>query len=171
MLYQLFSDTYRLWIDGCDRAGYRSDTDRRTLLPAGRHFSVYGDMMQAANDAFMIKSKIWVEDSQGSVVFGLGRYRILEAIHRLGSMNAAARELKMSYRAVWCRIRASEERIGKILVARQGKGSVLTPEARQLMKQFKRLQAIVEKESDAVFDLLMSNQIASPPPPPSNPET
>lgn len=120
-------------------------------------------MAAVPHNTFAIKSKIWVEDNKGDVVFGLGRFVILDAISRLGSMNAAAKELKMSYRAVWCRIRASEERIGKKLVAREGKGSVLTAEAQRLMQQFKRIHAIVEKESDSVFDLLMSEQIGKTP--------
>jgi hypothetical protein len=35
----------------------------------------------------------------------------------------------------------------------------LTPFARSLMKQFKRLQAIVEKESDDVYDSLISDDL------------
>ena len=66
---------------------------------------------------FYIRSKVWMEDEEGNVVFGLGRLRILEAIQRLGSINAAAKELKMGYRAIWGRITASERseerRLGK----------------------------------------------------------
>ena len=62
---------------------------------------------------FAIRSKIWIDDMEGNVVFGLGRYRILG---RLGSMHAAVRQLQMRYRAVWMRTRTSEERIGKPLV-------------------------------------------------------
>lgn len=112
-----------------------------------------------ADKSYSIKSKIWIEDSDGNVVFGLGRFRILDAIDRLGSLQAAAKELKMSYRAVWCRVKVSEERIGKPLVARQGKGSKLTVQAERLMKQFKRIQALVENESDDVYGSLMSDQL------------
>jgi len=96
---------------------------------------------------------------EGNVVFGLGRYRILEMIRRLGSMNAAAKELHMSYRAVWMRIRSSEERIGKQLVVRGGKGSRLTSFAEKLMKQFKRLHTIAEAESDDVYKSLISDHL------------
>ena len=108
---------------------------------------------------FVIRSKIWIEDREGSVVFGLGRYQILKKIARLGSMHAAAKELQMSYRAVWMRIRTSEERMGKPLVVRKGKGSRLTPFAKKLMKQFKRLHLIVEEESDSVYDSLMLDHL------------
>ena len=108
---------------------------------------------------YSVRSKIWIVDSDENVVFGLGRFRILDAIERLGSLQAAAKELKMSYRAVWGRIKASEERIGKPLVVREGRGSRLTVHAERIMKQFKRLQAVVEKESDDVFDSLMSTPL------------
>jgi molybdate transport system regulatory protein len=80
-------------------------------------------------------------------------------IGRLGSMHAAAKELQMRYWAVWMRIRKSEERIGKPLVVREGKGSRLTPFAENLMKQFKRLHTIVEAESDEVYNNLMSDHL------------
>jgi len=108
---------------------------------------------------FVIRSKLWIEDKNGKVVFGLGRYRILDAIRRLGSLQAAAAELKMSYRAVWMRIRASEIRMGRQLVVREGRGSRLTPYAENLMKQFKRLQMIVLSESDEVYENLMADHL------------
>ncbi|MBW1609525.1 MAG: LysR family transcriptional regulator [Deltaproteobacteria bacterium] len=115
--------------------------------------------MAKEKTSFSVRSKIWIEDVEGNVVFGLGRYIMLEVIGRLGSMNAAARELRMSYRAVWIRIRTSEKRIGKTLVSRQGKGSQLTPFAEDLMKQFKRLQSIVEAESNDVYESLISDHL------------
>ena len=109
---------------------------------------------------FAVRSKIWIEDMEGNVIFGLGRYRILEMIRRLGSMHAAANELQMSYRAVWMRIRTSEKRIGKPLIIRRGKGSGLTLFAENLMKQFKRLHTIIETESDEVYQSLISNHLS-----------
>ena len=109
---------------------------------------------------FCVRSKIWIEDSKGKVIFGLGRYRILEAIRRLGSMHAAAKELHMSYRAVWMRVRSSEKRIGKELIVRQGKGSRLTPFAENLMKQFRRLQSVVQAETDEVYESLITDYLS-----------
>ncbi|MCU0603014.1 MAG: LysR family transcriptional regulator [Desulfobacterales bacterium] len=112
--------------------------------------------MSGGESPFRIKSKIWVEDDKGKVVFGLGRYRILEAVRRLGSLQAAALELKMSYRAIWARVSATEERLGKPLLIRDPHGSRLTPLGETLLKQFQRLLKIVETESDAVYKDLMS---------------
>ncbi len=108
---------------------------------------------------FVIRSKIWIEDDHGNVVFGDGRYRILDAVDRLSSLQGAALELKMSYRALWGRVKASEERLGQTLVERQGRGSRLTPFARKLMIQFRELQGRIHHESDAVYSSLISNYI------------
>ncbi len=59
-----------------------------------------------------VRTKIWIDDDNDKVIFGSGRVRMLEAIDRLGSMNKAAKELKMSYRALWGRIKSTEERLG-----------------------------------------------------------
>ncbi|MDZ7760726.1 MAG: LysR family transcriptional regulator [Desulfovermiculus sp.] len=108
---------------------------------------------------FAIRSKIWIADQDEQIVFGLGRYRILEAVHRLGSLQAAAQELKMSYRAVWCRMKATEERLQCNLLIRSNNGSTLTPFALKLLKQFRRLQAVIESESDAMFKELMAESM------------
>ncbi len=108
---------------------------------------------------FAVRSKIWIEDSNGKVIFGLGRYRILEAIGRLGSMQAAAQEMHMSYRAVWMRVRSSEKRMDKELIVRDGKGSRLTPFAENLMKQYRRLQSVVQAETDDVYESLITGYL------------
>lgn len=108
---------------------------------------------------FALRSKIWIEDDSGKVAFGLGRYKMLAAIDRLGSMNKAARELKISYRSVWCRIRESEERIGHKLVESKGKGSALTPFARNLMEQYMKLEENIQKDADKLFKQLLSGSL------------
>ena len=105
---------------------------------------------------FRIRSKIWVEDANSKVVFGLGRYRILEAVQRLGSLQAAALELKMSYRAIWGRISATEKRLGKALVIREPRGSRLTPLGERLLNQFLRLLKTTETGSNAAYNNLLA---------------
>jgi len=111
--------------------------------------------MENQENKFVVRSKIWLENSTGKVAFGLGRFRILEAIDRLGSMNSAAAELSMSYRSVWCRIRESEDRIGRKLVVRKGKGSTLTSFARGLMERFTDLNVKLQEEADKMFGNLL----------------
>jgi len=102
------------------------------------------------------RSKVWLQDGDGNVIFGTGRLRILKAIQRNGSIHAAAKELKIGYRAVWARIHATEERLGVKLLEKKiggtsGGGSELTPLAEFLIEQFTIIQKKIEKETDELF--------------------
>ncbi len=106
--------------------------------------------------ALQIKSKFWIEDEFGRPVFGQGRRIILEKIDELGSIRAAATDLKMSYRAVWGKIKTAEERLGiKLLETFPGggknKGARLTKEAREFLDMFKRLQNQGNAQADKLF--------------------
>jgi molybdate transport system regulatory protein len=87
---------------------------------------------------FRVKSKIWIENEEGKLIIGTGRVRILEAILEAGSMNKAARMLKQPFRAVWGKIKATEERCGFKLVETTNAGSRLTKEGIQLLSTFTR---------------------------------
>ncbi len=105
---------------------------------------------------FTIKSKIWITDESGAVVFGSGRVRILQAIADHGSILSAAKELNMSYRAVWGKIKATEERLGQQLLDRKiggakGGGSELTPLGKALVERFRHLQTLTETAADTLF--------------------
>ena len=113
-------------------------------------------MMKKPPKKLFIRSKVWIEDQYGNVVFGLGRIKILEAVDRLGSLHAAAKELKMGYRAIWGRIGATEKRLGELLLVRtiggsSGGGSQLTPFARMLLDQFSELHREIRQHSDIQF--------------------
>jgi len=103
-----------------------------------------------------VRTKIWIDDEHGNVIFGSGRVRMLEAVDRLGSMNKAAKELNMSYRALWGRIKSTEDRIGaKVLIAKPGGGkqcgSSLTPTGKKLLEKYKHLRERVLKIADEEF--------------------
>jgi molybdate transport system regulatory protein len=104
----------------------------------------------------IIKSKIWIENEMGEVVFGSGRLRILSAVEKHGSILAAAKDLNMSYRAVWGKLKATEERLGQPLLSRraggaQGGGSELTPLGKALVERFRHLQTLTETTADTLF--------------------
>lgn len=106
-----------------------------------------------------IKFKIWIEKS-GGVAFAEGRKMLLEAVDRLGSLNAAAKELGMSYRAAWGKVKATEKVLGIKLLevttgGKGGGGASLTPEARALISKYKKFSDnaadIIEKEFKKIF--------------------
>jgi molybdate transport system regulatory protein len=116
-----------------------------------------GYEMAAKIKNISVKSKVWLEDRQGRIIFGLGRMRILTAIEKCGSLNAAAKDLKMSYRAVWGKIKVTEEALGKPLLVKSqggsaGGGSTLTPYARTLMERYLALSRIIDTQADDLFE-------------------
>lgn len=103
-----------------------------------------------------VRSKVWLQDDSGRVIFGLGRMRILEAIEETGSLNGAAKKLKMSYRGVWGKIKVTEEALGKPLLLKSvggtsGGGSQLTDYAREIMQRYYKLKAYVDEKADTLF--------------------
>jgi molybdate transport system regulatory protein len=113
--------------------------------------------MKDASRKFRIRSKIWIEDSRGKLVLGPGRLRIFDSIQRTGSIHAAAKELGMSYRAVWGKIKATEERLGKMLLVKSvggltGGGSQLTPQAVALVEAYRNMQDYLTEEADKLFE-------------------
>ena len=93
-----------------------------------------------------IKYKIWFEKN-GKLVFGKGRENILKTMDELQSLNAAAKELGMSYRAAWGRLKASQDRIGMKLIdnSSQTRTMQLTPLARTIIKHFEKLEKDLNK--------------------------
>lgn len=88
---------------------------------------------------YELKYKIWLE--QNGKCFGEGPYQLLKGIEETGSLNTAARAIKMSYSQAYTLIKAMEKRLGFTLIVSQaggsgGGGSELTPEARDLMQLY-----------------------------------
>jgi molybdate transport system regulatory protein len=85
----------------------------------------------------VLRVHLWLE-SEGGMLFGLGRAQLLEMVALLGSLNQAAKALGMSYRAAWGRIKRTEEALGEPLLAKASgrKGYELTPLAGELVRNF-----------------------------------
>lgn len=113
-------------------------------------------MRKSHNERDMrIKSKIWIE-IKGEPVFGRGRRFLLEAIDTHGSINQAAKEVGVSFRRAWSRIKAMEDRLGIKLVertvgGRNGGGAVITPDARMFLKRFEALETDIHRTVDERF--------------------
>jgi len=108
--------------------------------------------------ALKIRSKIWVENDKGQLVIGTGRLRILQAIGEVGSMNKAAKMLKQPFRAVWGKIRATEERVGFTVVERTSGGSRLTREGQELLDKYVSLRERCEEYADKQFKDLFGQE-------------
>ena len=116
----------------------------------------------------LIKSKIWIEDDEGNAVFGTGRLRILSAVEEHGSILAAAKALGMSYRAVWGKIKVTEDRLGQSLLTTRaggahGGGSELTPFGKVLVARFQQLEDLTSRAADALFSGVFANALVFKP--------
>jgi len=104
----------------------------------------------------VLRIQPWFESDKG-VLFGMGRVLLLQKVIELGSLNKAAKEMGMSYRAAWGKIKASEEALGApLLIREEGKRSFkLSPLGEELVNKFiawqKRVEEFALKTSQGEF--------------------
>lgn len=99
-----------------------------------------------------LRSRQWIVNEEGEMVMGEGRKKILETIEQTGSINQAAKLLKMSYKGVWSRIKATEQHLNLRLVQPDGKrGSHVTEEGKALLRRYTRLKQECLEADDRIF--------------------
>jgi len=99
-----------------------------------------------------LKSRQWLEDSRGNIIMGEGRQRILELIEQTGSINQTAKLMRMSYRGVWGKIKATEEHVNKkIVLTEKRNGSHLTEDGKRLLMNYARLKEECQKADEKIF--------------------
>ena len=106
--------------------------------------------------------KLWLscDDAQGA--FGDGKWRLLKAIQREGSLRAATDSLGISYRKAWGDLRKAEKSLGVKLIERHRGGSSggetsLTDAGKDWVRAYnafrERVAQNIATEFDAVFGL------------------
>ena len=99
-----------------------------------------------------LRSSQWIVDADNNIIIGEGRAKILEHIDQTGSMNQAAKLMKMSYKAVWSKIKATEKHMNVCIVHTDRKeGSRLSQEGRDLLEKYKLLKAQCLSADDKIF--------------------
>ena len=102
--------------------------------------------------SFRLKSRQWIVDENGKIIIGEGRKEILENIEKTGSINKAAKVMKMSYKGVWSKIKATENYMNKRIVDTSKKrGSCLTKEGKELLEKYNRLKKKCLQADDKIF--------------------
>ena len=99
-------------------------------------------------------------------IFGHGKAMLLEAINTHGSISAAAREIKMSYRRAWLLTDSMNKNFKQPLVesslgGKGGGGANLTKEGKKVLKLFrdmeKKAQNILTNEKLSFAKLISKN--------------
>lgn len=86
------------------------------------------------------------------IAVGPGKIELLEAIAKTGSITAAARQLRMSYRRAWLLV-ATMNRCFKVPVVaaevggKRGGGTHLTNSGKQAVARYRRIERMAEKAS------------------------
>ena len=100
-----------------------------------------------------IRSNQLLISDDGGIIMGSGRMEILDSIDRTGSMNQASKEMKMSYKAVWSKIKSTEKNFGKQVVHADKKtGTKLTDEGRKLLEKYRQLKERCIQADDTIFE-------------------
>ena len=104
----------------------------------------------------IIRLAIMCEEAENNSQFGRGVASLCQGVRELGSLNAAAKGMKMAYSKAWRIIKETEAALGFQLLNRDGAhGSTLTAEGDKLLDTYlaidEKLQKTAEKEFAKLF--------------------
>lgn len=112
----------------------------------------------------IVKTKTWIENSEGELLFGKGKTEVLEVIAEAGSIVKAAEILGMNYKKCWTHLQILAKNLDEDLVnTKQGggdnAGTTLNPRAYELISAYKQLQRDIEDFANKRFkELFLSDQ-------------
>ncbi len=100
-----------------------------------------------------LKSSQWIVDENDNIIIGNGRAQILKNIEQTGSINQTAKVMKMSYKAVWSKIKATEKHLDTRIVHTDRKeGSRLSKEGKELLEKYRHLKKECISVDDKLFN-------------------
>ena len=109
-----------------------------------KHLSRSG---QEPESGIVVRSKVWLE-KDGKLFMGWGRATLLERIDQLGSISAAAKSMKLTYRNAWLWVEAMNRLalsplVKKSVGGERGGYARLTDEGRRVVAEYKKERARV----------------------------
>ena len=102
--------------------------------------------------SFKLRSRQWLINEKGNIIMGEGRMEILENIEKTGSINQTAKLMKMSYKGVWSKIKATENGLNRRLIQTdKRRGSCLTAEGKDLLRKYILLKQRCLEADEQIF--------------------
>lgn len=100
------------------------------------------------------------------IFFGPGVVELLQRITQTGSLNTAAKQMRMSYNKAWRMIKKAEEELGYPLVNKSvggsnGGGSTVTKQGKQLTAKFLLFQKKTYQITNHYFSEIFSDELNS----------
>ena len=104
--------------------------------------------------------KLWIYSTDDDGVFGDGKVRLLQAVDDQGSLQKAAKLLKISYRKAWGDIKKAEDCLQLKLVEKSRGGATggqtsLTPEGKRCIAAYVKFRQEADAQVGLAFDLFI----------------
>lgn len=108
-------------------------------------------------------------DFGDGLVLGPGKADLLQGIAELGSISAAGRRMKMSYKRAWSLVEEMNAAFSQPLVDSSrggpgGGGAALTPVGEAVLAQFRALESMLERDGQDRIRAIMALLPDAPPP-------
>ena len=101
--------------------------------------------------------KLWLSIKDIEGVFGDGKWHLLKAIDSKGSLNAASKTLRISYRKAWGDLKKAQQALNLALVEKRRGGTMggqtaLTGEGKKWVKAYARFRGDIEKAVEKAYE-------------------
>lgn len=98
------------------------------------------------------------------IFFGPGVVELLQRINQTGSLNTAAKQMRMSYNKAWRMIKKAEEELGYPLIDKSvggsnGGGSTVTVHGKRLTAKFLLFQKKTYQITNQYFEEIFSDEL------------
>jgi len=104
-----------------------------------------------------VRFKLWLNTQNVEGVFGDGKWRLLRAIDSEGSLNAASKTLRISYRKAWGDLSKAEACLNVALLekhrgGRMGGQTCLTEQGKEWVKAYTKFRSEIEKAAEKAYE-------------------
>jgi molybdopterin-guanine dinucleotide biosynthesis protein B len=107
-----------------------------------------------------LQSSQRIVNENNQIVMAEGRMALLEHIVQTGSINQAAKQMKMSYKSAWSKIRSTEKHLKvKIVSSDKATGTHLTDAGKELLQKYRQVKEQCLAVDDAAFDKVFEASI------------
>ena len=117
---------------------------------------------------FKLNYKIWLSTNDGKGIMGDGKWQILKAIEKHGSLKAATKALNLTYRRTWGDLKQIEKDLGYPLLEKKRGGkyggeTTLTVQGERLVKAFDKFHKKTDRFMEKAFVELAKNLLHTKP--------
>jgi len=109
-----------------------------------------------------IRTKIWIENHKGELLFGKGKTEILELIQKEGSIAKVAEKMGLNYKKALKHIQILQKNLDdELVIVQKGAngGTELTPKAVEYINVFKQLREEIEQFANKRFKELYLSRL------------